>query len=156
MKVVTKKPEHGWAFYTILAYFGFFFLQPIFDHAGWKEWSLTALGTVVFLALYFGVVWTERKPWQLAGLGAMVVVGALYAPFNTGACCFFIFAAALLPYFVENELVVLSLIAVILAVGSKPGGCTCPDGLPSTPPGFPSWSAGPISTLPSAPACTIS
>ncbi len=116
MKVVTKNPENGWAFYTILAYFGFFFLQPIFDHAGWKEWSLTALGTVVFLALYFGVRWTERKPWQLAGLAAMVMVGTLYAPFNTGACCFFIFAAALLPYFVESEFAVLSLITVILAV----------------------------------------
>jgi len=116
MKVVEKNPEHGWPFYIILAYFGFFFLQPIFDHAGWKEWSLTALGTVVFLALYFGVVWTERKPWQLAGLAVMVLVGSLYAPFNSGGCCFFIFAAALLPYVVETELVVVSLIAVVVGV----------------------------------------
>ena len=116
MKVVTKESEHGWAFYMPLAYFVFFFLQPIFGHASRKEWLFTALGTVLFLALYFGVLWTERKPWQLAGLGAMVLVGTLYAPFNTGACCFFIFAAALLPYFVKSELRVLSLIAVILAV----------------------------------------
>jgi len=116
MKVVTKPSERSWAFYTPLAYFVFFFLQPIFDHAGRKEWLLTALGTVIFLALYFGVLWTERKPWQLAGLGAMVLVGALYAPTNFGACCFFIFAAALLPYFVNSELRVLGLIAVILVV----------------------------------------
>jgi two-component system, NarL family, sensor histidine kinase DesK len=116
MKIVKQKSEHGWAFYMPLAYFVFFFLQPIFDHAGRKEWLLTALGTVVFLALYFGVLWTERKPWQLAGIGAMVLVGALYAPFNTGGCCFFIFAAALLPYVVQSESGVLSLIAVILAV----------------------------------------
>jgi len=116
MKVVTKKPEHGWAFYTPLAYFVFFYLQPIFDHAGRREWLLTALGTVIFLALYFGVLWTERQPWQLAGLTAMVVVGTLYAPINVGACCFFIFAAALLPYFVQSELKVLGLIGVILVV----------------------------------------
>jgi len=116
MKMVEKKPEHGWPFYTILAYFGFFFLQPIFEHAGWKEWSLTALGTVVFLALYFGVVWSERKPWQLAGLALMVLVGTLYGPSNAGASCFFIFAAALLPYVVETEIAVLVLIALIVGV----------------------------------------
>jgi len=116
MKVVEKTPEHSWPFYTPLAYFVFFFLQPILDHAGSKEWLLTALGTLIFLGLYFGVLWTDRKPWQLAGLGAMVLVGALYAPINGGASCFFIFAAALLPYVVRSELGVLGLIAVILAV----------------------------------------
>ena len=50
---VSTKSEHGWAFYTPIAYFIFFFLQPILDHAGWKEWLLTGLGTVIFLVLYF-------------------------------------------------------------------------------------------------------
>jgi two-component system sensor histidine kinase DesK len=116
MKVLTNKPEHGWAFYMNLAYFGFFFLQPIFEHASVKQWLLTALGTVIFLALYLSVLWTDRKPWQLTCLGALVVVGVVYAPFNAGACCFFIFAAALLPYVVETELRVLGLLAVIVAV----------------------------------------
>src|SRR5580700_2167664 len=118
MKVFTKTPEHGWAFYMPLAYFGFFFLQPIFEHASRKQWLLTALGTVIFLTLYLGVLWTDRKPWQFAGLGAMVVVGALYAPFNSGASCFFIFAAAVLPYVVDSEAGVLGLIGVIVAVAS--------------------------------------
>jgi two-component system sensor histidine kinase DesK len=116
MKIVTKKLEHGWAFYMPLAYFGFFFLQPIFEHASRKQWLLTALGTVIFLTLYLGVLWTDRKPWQFTGLGAMVVVGALYAPFNSGASCFFIFAAAVLPYVVETEVGVLGLIGLIVAV----------------------------------------
>jgi len=116
MKVSTDKPEHGWAFYMNLAYFGFFFLQPIFEHASPKQWLFTALGTAIFLALYLGILWTDRKPWQLAGLGALVMVGAVYAPFNAGACCYFIFAAALLPYVIETELGVLKLLAVIVAV----------------------------------------
>jgi two-component system sensor histidine kinase DesK len=116
MKIVTKKPEHGWAFYMPLAYFGFFWIQPIFAHTSRKQWLLTALGTVIFLALYLGVLWTERKPWQLAGLAALIVVGTLYAPYNSGASCFFIFAAAVLPYIVETEASVLGLIAVIVAV----------------------------------------
>jgi two-component system, NarL family, sensor histidine kinase DesK len=118
MKVFTNTPERGWAFYMPLAYFVFFFLQPIFGHASLRQWLFTALGTVIFLVLYLGVLWTESKPWQLAGLGVMVAVGALYAPFNAGACCFFIFAAALLPYVVEAELAVLQLLAVIVAIAS--------------------------------------
>ncbi len=115
MKIATK-PEHGWAFYMPLAYFGFFYLQPIFNHASPKQWLLTALGTVIFLVLYLGVLWIEDRPWQLAGIAAMVVVGILYAPYNSGACCFFIFAAAVLPYVVNSEASVLGLIAVIVAV----------------------------------------
>ena len=107
MQVPTKS-EHGWAFYTPVAYFVFFFLQPILDHAGWKEWLLTGLGTIIFLILYFGILWIERKPWPLVGLGVMVLAGTLYVPFNQGATCFFIFAAALLPYIVETELGVLA------------------------------------------------
>jgi two-component system sensor histidine kinase DesK len=113
---VAAKSEHGWAFYTPLAYFVFFFLQPILDHAGWKEWLLTGVGTIVFLVLYFGILWVERKPWQLLGLGMLLVVGTLYVPFNQGATCFFIFAAALLPYVVGTELSALKLMAVILVV----------------------------------------
>jgi two-component system, NarL family, sensor histidine kinase DesK len=113
---VSTKSEHGWAFYTPIAYFVFFFLQPILDHAGLKEWLLTGLGTVIFLVLYFGILWVERKPWPVVGLGVMVLVGTLYAPFNAGATCFFIFAAALLPYVVETELAAAKLMAVIVAV----------------------------------------
>jgi len=115
MKMGTKS-EHGWSFYMPLAYFVFFFLQPILDHPGWKEWLLTGLGTTVFLALYFGILCIERKPWQLVGLGLMVLVGTLFAPSNFGSTCFFIFTAALLPYVVEDELDVIKLLAVILVV----------------------------------------
>lgn len=118
MKLVVKDAEHSWAFYTPLAYFVFFYLQPIVTHAGRKEWLLTVLGTVLFLVLYFAACWSENKIWQLSSLGMMVVVGILYAPYNAGASCFFIFAAALLPYVLDRDVVVLSLIAAILAVAA--------------------------------------
>jgi two-component system, NarL family, sensor histidine kinase DesK len=116
MKATTPRREHGWPFYMPLAYFGFFFLQPILEHAGLKEWLFTALGTVVFLTLYLGVLWLENTSWQLAGLAVMLLVGVAYAPFNAGASCFFIFAAALLPYILETDFAVLGLIAAIVAV----------------------------------------
>jgi two-component system, NarL family, sensor histidine kinase DesK len=118
MKFPAEKNERGWAFYTPLAYFGFFWLQPILDHAGWKELSLTALGTAVFLALYLTVAALENRTWQLLTLGVMVLVGVLYAPFNAGASCFFIFAAAILPYVLESELAIFSLIAAIVSVAA--------------------------------------
>jgi two-component system sensor histidine kinase DesK len=115
MKVITQN-EHGWAFYTPLAYFGFFWLQPIFEHASPRQWLLTVLGTILFLAIYLGILWADRKPWQFAGLAALVVIGTLYAPFNSGASCYFIFAAAVLPYVVDSEAAVLGLIGGIAAV----------------------------------------
>ena len=114
--MLTTKREHGWPFYMPLAYFGFFFLQPIIEHWGWRGWSYTALGTILFVSLYLGVLWVESKKWQLAGLGVMVIVGVAYAPFNAGASCFFIFAAALLPYFLETDAGVIGAIAVVVAV----------------------------------------
>ena len=116
MKVLEQKPEHGWAFYMPIAYFLFFYIQPIAEHANARSWAYTALGTALFAGLYFGALGCEKKRWQLVALGAMVVVGVLYAPSNVGACCFFIFAAALLPYILENEAAVLAAIGVIAAI----------------------------------------
>lgn len=85
-----------------LAYFGFFFLDPILGHASLKQWLFTALGTLIFLVLYFGVFWLDRRG-QYIDLALMVAVGTIYAPYNSGANTFFIFAAALLPFVVQNE-----------------------------------------------------
>ncbi|HXY15154.1 MAG TPA: sensor histidine kinase [Terriglobales bacterium] len=116
MRFPAKRNERGWAFYTPMLYFGFFFLQPALDHAGLKEWLLTALGTLLFVALYLIVASLDSKPWELVTLATMVIVGVLYAPYNPGASCYFIFAAALLPYILESELAIFSGIAAIVAV----------------------------------------
>jgi two-component system sensor histidine kinase DesK len=115
MKLLPHDRENGWAPYIWLAYFGFFFLDPILSHAGWKMWLATALGTVAFLALYFAIFWLHR-PWDLVDLGAMLCLGVAYARWNGGATCFFIFAAALLPFVVETEALALQLLGVIVAV----------------------------------------
>jgi two-component system, NarL family, sensor histidine kinase DesK len=118
MKFPAEKHERGWAFYTPMLYFGFFFLQPIVDHAGLKQWLLTALGTAIFVVLYLGVASIENTALQLVTLAAMVLTGVFYAPFNGGASCFFIFAAALLPYIVESDLTIFVSILGIVAVAA--------------------------------------
>jgi two-component system sensor histidine kinase DesK len=115
MRLVPKTLEHGWAPYTWLAYFSFFLLDPIFSHAGWKKWMFTALGTIIFLVLYFAVFWLKKKTWALLDLGIMLLTGVVFAPFNGGASTFFVFAAALIPFVVETEFAAVKCLAVILA-----------------------------------------
>jgi len=116
--ISNRDNDRAWAFYTPMLYFGFFFLQPIVEHAGLKQWLLTALGTVVFVALYLTTCWVHNTKLQLVALGTMVIVGMAYAPYNVGASCFFIFAAALLAYIIESEIAILSSILAIIAVAA--------------------------------------
>jgi two-component system, NarL family, sensor histidine kinase DesK len=118
MKFPSERHDRGWAFYTPMLYFGFFFLDPILNHASLKQWLLTVLGTVLFVALYLTVASLNSKKWELVTLAGMVLLGVLYAPFNSGASCFFIFAAALFPYVLESEPAILSSIAAVVVVAA--------------------------------------
>jgi two-component system sensor histidine kinase DesK len=115
MRLLPDDRQHGWAPYTWLFYFCFFLLNPIFNHAGWKEWVATGLGTVAFLALYFSFFWI-RCPWNLFNIAGMALLGIGFSPFNAGACTFFVFAAAFVPFAVEKESTALKLLTVVLAV----------------------------------------
>ena len=66
MKMVVNDSERTWASYMPLAYFGFFWLQPIVIGTSWKGWLLTVLGTVLFVTLYFGVLSLKTKLWRTA------------------------------------------------------------------------------------------
>jgi two-component system, NarL family, sensor histidine kinase DesK len=115
MRLLPDDRQHGWAPYTWLFYFCFFLLNPILNHAGWKEWVATGLGTVAFLALYFSFFWI-RCPWNLLNIAGMALLGIGFSPFNAGACTFFVFAAAFIPFAVEKESTALKLLTAILAV----------------------------------------
>jgi two-component system sensor histidine kinase DesK len=117
MRLLPKDRDHGWAPYTWLFYFCFFLINPIVNHAGWKAWLATGLGTLAFLALYFGFFWI-KCPWNLLNLAGLMLLGIGFAPFNQGACTFFIFAAAFSPYAVETESAALKLLVAILAVAT--------------------------------------
>ena len=119
-RYVTLSPRekmHGWAPYVWLAYLIFLYIDPVLGHADWKEWSVTILATVVFLALYFSLFWLERtRPlWHIAG---MVVLGLAVAPINAGAATFFIFAAAFIPFCVPTERAAIALMAGIVALAA--------------------------------------
>ncbi len=117
MRFLPKWEEHGWFPYVTLLYFGFFFIDPILNHAGWKKWLATALGTVVFLIIYF-LFHRLRGFWQRLDLAGLVILGLVYAPFHTGATCFFIFAAALAPFAVKTQAAAFSMLGGLAVIVS--------------------------------------
>ncbi len=117
---ILRDKDHGWSPLLWVVYLGFFFIQPIMDHVSLKMWLLNGLGAVVFLFLYFGlfVLVNPRAPAHIVG---MVLLGLLYQPINGGACTFFIFAAAMLPFCVETQAAAFAGLFVIGAVGAIQG-----------------------------------
>src|SRR5258708_23786985 len=77
-------------------------------------WLLDVLGAVIFLFLYFGL-FILVPPRSLAHIAGMMLLGLLYQPINGGACTFFIFAAAMLPFSVGSQ---AAAFAGLLAIGA--------------------------------------
>src|SRR5260370_32903879 len=102
MKTIFRHKDHGWRPLPWVLYLGFFFVQPIYDHVSLRMWLLDLLGAVIFLFLYFGL-FILVHPRSLVHIAGMMLLGLLYQPFNGGACTFFIFAAAMLPFCVESQ-----------------------------------------------------
>jgi two-component system, NarL family, sensor histidine kinase DesK len=115
MGLLPDNKQHGWVPYVWLVFLVFFVLQPFYHRGGGKEWAVTAFGTVVFLALYFGV-YRAKKRWSLLCLAGIVSLGVAYAPSNHGAMVFFIYSAALLPFVTHSSKLAFQLLAVLLAL----------------------------------------
>lgn len=101
-KTIVHDKDHGWSPLFWVVYLGFFYIQPIADHASLKMWLLYILGGIVFLFLYFGL-FALVNPKALVHIAGMVALGLLFQPVNHGACTFFIFAAAMLPFCVRTQ-----------------------------------------------------
>jgi two-component system sensor histidine kinase DesK len=117
---IFRDREHGWSPLLWVIYLGFFFVQPIYDHVSLKIWLLDLLGAIIFLFLYFGL-FVLANPRSLAHIAGMMLLGLLYQPFNGGACTFFIFAAAMLPFCVESQAAAVTGLLAIGATGAIEG-----------------------------------
>ncbi len=120
LRSVFKDRDHGWGPLLWVLYLGFFFVQPVVDHASLKQWLLDGLGAVIFLTLYWGLFLLER-PRSLVHVGGIVLLGVLFLPFNGGACTFFIFAAAMLPFSVATQTRAILGLVVIAGIGATEG-----------------------------------
>jgi len=99
---VVKDRDHGWGPFVWFFYSSFFFIQPVLAHVSRRQWLLDIAGYLVFCVLYFGLFWLE-KPKAVVHIAGLAVLGVLFIPFNGGASCFFIFAAAFIPFWVRTQ-----------------------------------------------------
>ena len=119
-RTIFKDKDHGWSPLLWVFYLGFFFIDPILSHASAKLWLLDGLGATAFLFLYFGLFALEC-PRALLHIAGMMVLGVLFEPINQGACTFFIFAAAMIPFCVETQLAAVIGLITIGSVGAIEG-----------------------------------
>lgn len=113
---IFKDRDHGWGPLLWVLYLGFFFVQPVVDHASLKRWLFDGLGAAIFLAFYWGLFLLER-PRALVHIGGMVLLGVLFLPYNPGACTFFIFAAAMVPFSVDTQGRAIASLCAIAGIG---------------------------------------
>jgi two-component system sensor histidine kinase DesK len=112
--------EHGWGPLIWLAYSGFYFVQPVLDHASRSQWLLDLFAYAIFLVLYFGLFWLKR-PIAIVHIGGMTLLGVLFLPYNGGAASFFIFAAAFVPFAVATQAKAVASMFAIVAVAALEG-----------------------------------
>ena len=117
MRLIPQDRDHGWSPFVWLIFLSFFFFHPVLDHAGWREWIITALGAGTFLALFFSIFWIESN-WRFAAVAGIALLGAGFAPFNPGASIFFIYTASFIPFITNTFKLALRLwIALLLLIG---------------------------------------
>jgi two-component system sensor histidine kinase DesK len=97
-----KDKDHGWSPLLWVAYLGFFFIEPVVDHASLRIWALDAAGAAVFLILYFGLFFLEN-PRGLLHVTAMVLLGLFFQTIHSNGATFLIFGAAMLPFCVKTQ-----------------------------------------------------
>jgi len=112
--------DHGWGPLLWWLYLGFFFVQPVAEHVGRRQWLFDILGAVVFLVLYFGIFLLQR-PRLLVHVGGMLLLGIVFLPSNPGGCTFFIFAAAMVPFMVSTQARAIAGLGIIGAVAATEG-----------------------------------
>ena len=119
-RAILKDKDHGWSPLFWVVYLGFFFIDPVFNHASVRIWSIDIAGAVAFLCLYFGL-FALQNPRARFHVFGMVALGVLFQPINGGACTFFIFAAAMLPFCVESQIASVVGLLTVGAVGALDG-----------------------------------
>ena len=84
MRLIPKADELGWTPYAWLVYLGIFWLAALVDDPTPTDWTLTALGTALFLPLYFWGYWLSGRKALMAVAG-LIACWASCSRHSTGA-----------------------------------------------------------------------
>ena len=107
--------KHDGASYIWLAYSIFFFVEPVMRRS-LSYWLHQLPVILLFLGLYVAYVEFEVRRWRILLIAAMFVLGVVSIPSNGGSSCFFIFVAAMLPFCVESQGVLLGVMLAEVGV----------------------------------------
>jgi two-component system, NarL family, sensor histidine kinase DesK len=118
--IILKDKDHGWSPLLWIFYLGFFFVDPVLSHASARIWALDLAGAIVFIFLYFGL-FALQNPNVFVHIGGMLFLGVLFMPINQGACTFFIYAAAMLPFCVNSQKAAVAGLLVVGGIGGLEG-----------------------------------
>lgn len=110
--------SEGWVAYAWLIYLGFYILYPVLARASAAEWAVYGLGLVVFLVFYFRAFWVSGRR-ILPYVVAMTLLGVVYTPFNAGASCFFIYAAAFLDTITPPRRALAGITLILVVAGAQ-------------------------------------
>lgn len=110
--------ERFWIPLIWLPYLGFFILQPIVDHVSRNVWIADALGTIVFLFLFFGMFRAKQSGQGWFYLFGIFFLGIVFTPINGSAATFFIYTSAFAPFLAETELGALKVQAMVVATAA--------------------------------------
>jgi two-component system, NarL family, sensor histidine kinase DesK len=110
-------PYMGWTPYAWLCFLPIFYIEPVYRSlhgtASAGYWTAVLLGTVVFLYTYFRVHWAHGRE-LVALIGVQLALGVIYAPLNSGASVFIIYAACFAGQIESQRVAVRALFAIPL------------------------------------------
>lgn len=116
MPLVSTSREHGWTPYLFLIFLGFFYFQPILDHAGRTEWLITLGVTAIFLPVYFGLFYF-KPPVTYFSLAALAALGMGLSRYNPGSSVFIIFCACFIPWVIcSTKRAYIALLALLVLI----------------------------------------
>jgi two-component system sensor histidine kinase DesK len=92
-RLLPDDEDVGWVPYLWLVYLGAFIIPLFNPRFSTLERILSVAALGVFLGAYFHAYWTQG-PRTLLPIAVLVLLGAGFAPFNTGAIVFFIYGAS--------------------------------------------------------------
>src|SRR5208283_2369284 len=113
-KLYPNDDRHRWMPLLWLPFMVWFFVDPIWKHAGPLVWIANTVWGVIFVLLYL-YSFSRPEPRRLFAIAAMIVMAAITIPFNGGGVGFLIYAIAA-GGFTTSLRRVLALIAVETAI----------------------------------------
>lgn len=115
MRLLPKNPHVGWTPYAWLIYLAIPLAYALWDGASAVARWTTLVGTAIFLVLYFRGFWVSGRK-ILPIIAAIVLIGVVVTPFNSGGAAFFIYGAAFLGHLGRPGLALRYLAAIVAVV----------------------------------------